>query len=186
MNNYLTSLCESLQCPEDVFNSQFFEAFFALEHEYPASYLVSAHQCIDEVSEFSDEDFVVIPMFGKKAKDLGNLGSDFDVAVKPRRDGTRVSCYMFADGKVALNTMALHWAGACPGESFRLLWLFDDEARVTSHFYSDDVNDAMCIAQAIADDHEPLTAEERRAWQSVAAQAKYIGFFENIDLRDEQ
>jgi hypothetical protein len=38
------------------------------------------------------------------------------------------------------------------------------------------------VASGIEDDHKPLTQEEVKAWQKVAADASHIGVFEVVDL----
>lgn len=51
---------------------------------------------------------------------------------------------------------------------------FDDEALLSTHEVNEDFYDELRMADAIAEDHNPLTEEEIRAWQRVATQATYV------------
>ncbi|ALL67866.1 hypothetical protein K788_0001017 [Paraburkholderia caribensis MBA4] len=92
---------------------------------------------------------------------------------------------MLADETVALASMVAHWADTNGDDEFHILWLFDDKVELSTYYLDDDIRDELQLADAIAEDHNPLTQEEVRAWQSVAANADYVGVFEYVDMCDD-
>lgn len=89
---------------------------------------------------------------------------------------------MLAGGTVALTHMAPHWADVSLHDTLNVLWILDDESVVSQYYFSDDLNESMMVTNGIEDDHNPLTQEEVKAWQKVAAEASHIGVFEVVDL----
>ncbi|SDJ36668.1 hypothetical protein SAMN04487926_14540 [Paraburkholderia steynii] len=187
MNTYFDSLCETLECDEYAFNMLILERIriSSLERPTRTSYIIRGSQLTDVDTEFSGSKIVVVPLFGINSNAIGDVDSHFPSDVKPRADGARLSCFMLADETVALATMVAHWADMDVDDEFHILWLFDDEAHLSTHYIDDDIRHELQIANAIAEDHNPLTHEEIRAWQNTAATANYIGIFDFVDLCDE-
>ncbi|WP_156516801.1 hypothetical protein [Paraburkholderia caribensis] len=184
METYFDSLCETLDCDVYAFNMPLHERIriMSLERGTPASYIVSGSDLTNMHTEFSDCNIIVLPMFGMNASAIGDVDSECNADIKPRPDGARVSCLMLADDTVALTSIAPHWADTGYDDEFHILWLFDDEALLSSHHINDDLSDELQVANAIAEDHDPLTQEEVQAWQARAAEADYIGIFDCISL----
>lgn len=187
MEHYFESLCDTLDCDANDFNTSLLEDIRIASHNGVANtaFIIDGHALTAVDTSISNSKVIVIPLFGKKADDIGDVGSDFWCEVKPRPNGTRVSCVLLADKSVALTSNAPHWAGMYSNDDFHILWLFDDEALLSTHELSEDFYDGLRMANAIAEDHNPLTAEEVQAWQRVAAQASYIGIFDYVDLCDD-
>lgn len=187
MDNYFKNLCASIKCNARDFNYSLLEEIRIMSHDgvANASFIVEGSSLTSVRTKFSDEKIIVIPMLGKKADDIGDVESEFWCEVKPRPNGTRVSCIMLADETVALTSMAPHWADMALNDEFHILWLFDDEVLLSTHEVSEDFYDDLQIADAIAEDHNPLTEEEIQAWQRVATQATYVGIFDCLDLGDQ-
>jgi hypothetical protein len=187
MDTYFDSLCEVLDCDKYAFNMPLLERIrvISLERGTPTSYIIMGSHLTNVDTDFSNSKIIVLPMFGLNSDALGDLDSDFYSAVKPRPDGARVSCFMLASDTIALDTEVAHWADMDADDEFHVLWLFDDGAELSTHYLDDDIRDELQMAAAIAEDHDPLTQEEVRAWQSIAAQADYVGVFEYVDLCDE-
>ncbi|WP_143266391.1 hypothetical protein [Paraburkholderia caledonica] len=148
------------------------------------SYIVSGNQLATVNTKFSGKKIIVAPLVGLKSDAIGDLNSDFSLAIKPRSDGVRLSCFMLADETVALATIVAHWADMDEDDEYHILWLFDDCAELSTYCLNDDIRDELQIVSAIAEAHNPLTREEVLAWQSVAARADYLGIFEYVDLCD--
>jgi hypothetical protein len=187
MDTYFDSLRETLECDVYAFNMPILERIRinSLERATPMSYIIRGSQLTSVDTEFSGSKIVVIPLFGMNSDAIGDVDSPFLSEVKPRADGVRLSCFMLADETVALATMVTHWADMDEDDEFHILWLFDDEAQLSTHYVDEDIRHELQIANAIAEDHDPLTHEEVLAWQNVAANANHIGIFEYVDFCDE-
>ncbi|WCM24166.1 hypothetical protein NDK50_25375 [Paraburkholderia bryophila] len=187
MDIYFNSLCKTLACDKSVFNMPLLERIRvnSLEPGTLSSYIIPGSQLTTVDTKFSDRKIIVIPLFRLNSDAIGDLDSDFSLAIKPRADGVRLSCFMLADETVALATMVAHWADMGVNDEFHILWLFNDKAGLSTYCLNDDIRDELQIACAIADDHNPLTQEEIRAWQGIAARADYLGIFEYVDLCNE-
>lgn len=182
METYFDELCETLDCDEREFNMTLLERIriMSLERDTPMSCIISGGDLTSVPTDFSSCKIIVLPMFGMNADAIGDVESGVYSEVKPRPDGVRMSCLMLADATVALNGEIPHWAE--DDDEFHVLWLFDDEAHLTSHNMDDDLRDEMRLADAIAEDHDPLTPEEKQAWRNIAANADYVGVFDYIDF----
>ena len=186
MDIYFNSLCKTLACDKSAFNMPLLERIRvnSLERGTLSSYIIPGSQLTTVDTKFSGSKIIVVPLFGLSSEAIGDSDSAFSLAIKPRADGVRLSCFMLADETVALAEMVAYWADMDVNDEFHILWLFDDKAGLSTYCLNDDIRDELQIACAIADDHNPLTQEEVRAWQSVAAHADYLGIFEYVDLCD--
>jgi hypothetical protein len=187
MEQYFESLCDTLDCNAHDFNTSLIENIRITSHDGAANtaFIIEGSALTTAHTRLSNSKIIVIPMFGKKADDIGNVESEFSCEVKPRPNGTRVPCILLADETVALTSMAPHWADMSVNDEFRILWLFDDEALLSTHEVNEDFYDELRMAHVIAEDHNPLTEEEIQAWQRVATQATYVGIFDCFDLGDQ-
>ncbi|MBB5460243.1 hypothetical protein [Paraburkholderia sp. Cpub6] len=184
MNKYFENLCTGMKCDAPDFNTSLLEDIRITSRDgvVNASFIIEGSALTNVQTKFSDDKIIVIPLFGKNADSIGNVESYFSCEVVPRPNGTRVSCIMLADKTVALASMAPHWADMSRNDEFHIIWLFDDDALLSSHEVNDDFYDELKIANAIANDHNPLTEEEVQAWQRVATQATYVGIFDYVDF----
>ncbi|QBR03612.1 hypothetical protein [Paraburkholderia pallida] len=154
----------------------------AKTHASLPSYVVAADDILDDAAELSGEKIVVIPLCGRDSDAIDHAYPDIYSAVHPRANGARIACLMLGGGQVALTHMAPHRANASLYDNLNVLWLFDDEPSVSQYYISEDLLEGMTQKNAIEEDHNPLTQEEVRAWQKVAAEASHLGFFEVADL----
>jgi hypothetical protein len=184
MEKYFKHLCASMKCDARDFNTSLLEDIRITSHDGVANvaFIIEGSELTDVHTEFSDKKIIVIALFGRTSDSIGDICSGFSCKVKPRSNGTRVPCVMLADETVALTAMAPHWADVSTDDEFHILWLFDDKANLSTHEVNEDFYDELRIADAIAEDHNPLTPEEVRAWQGIAAQATYVGIFDYVDL----
>ncbi|WP_109479694.1 hypothetical protein [Paraburkholderia sp. C35] len=187
MKSYFDSLYDAIECGEGALNMPLFERvhLMSLEQDSRTSYIISGDELTHVPTWLSDRNIIVLPMFGLDSDAIGDVDSEFNLDIKPKADGTRVSCLMLADDTVALTSSAPHWADVGHEDDFHILWLFDNEALLSSYEINDDVLDELQIASAIAEDHKPLTSEESHAWQRLAAQAEFVGIFECINLAND-
>lgn len=147
-----------------------------------SGYVMAANDILADAAEISDENIVVVRLRGHNSDEIDHEDPDIYSQVHPRPDGARIACLMLADGAVALTCMAPHWAGVSLYDTLNVLWIFDDKSVVSQYYFSDDLNESLMVASGIEDDHKPLTQEEVKAWQKVAADASHIGVFEVVDL----
>jgi hypothetical protein len=177
----------TLKVDDDAFHTSVLEKIRAdakAHHPSQRCYVVAADDVFEEITEISGENIVVIPLCGKDSDELDHAYPNIWSEVHPRSDGARIACLMLANGQVALTHTAPHCARASLNDNLNVLWFFDDEPVVSQYYISDDLHEDMTGKNAIAEDHDPLTQEEVRAWQKVAAEASHVGFFEVIDLND--
>lgn len=147
-----------------------------------SSYVMAADDVIADATEIYTENIVAIRLRGHSSVEIDHENPDVYSQVHPRPDGARIACLMLAGGTVALTHMAPHWAGVSLHDTLNVLWIFDDKSVVSQYYFSDDLNERMMVASGIEEDHKPLTQEEVKAWQKVAAEASHIGVFEVVDL----
>ena len=147
-----------------------------------SSYVMPADDILADATEISAENIVAIRLRGHSSNEIDHEDPDIYSQVHPRPDGARIACLMLANGTVALTHMAPHWAGVSLYDTLNVLWIFDDQSVVSQYYISDDLNESMMVTSGIEDDHKPLTQEEVKAWQQVAADASHIGVFEVVDL----
>jgi hypothetical protein len=147
-----------------------------------SSYVTAANDLIADATEISAENIVAIRLGGHSSDEIDHEDPEVYSQVHPRPDGARIACLMLAGGTVALTHMAPHWAGVSLHDTLNVLWIFDDESVVSQYYFSEDLNESMMVTNGIEDDHKPLTQEEVKAWQKVAAEASHIGVFEVVDL----
>ncbi|WP_176082038.1 hypothetical protein [Paraburkholderia tropica] len=187
MNQYFDEICETMECDPFDFNMPLLEkiCITSIEDAIDTAFIIEGSALTSVRTDFSDTKIIVLPMFGRNSDSVGDVDSDFWCEVRPRPDGTRVPCILLADESVALTSNAPHWADMTRNDEFHLLWLFDDEALLSTHVLSADFYDDLSMADAIAEDHNPLTAEEVQAWQRVAAQASLIEIFDYVDFCSE-
>lgn len=145
-------------------------------------YVMAASDIIIDATEISSDNIVAMRLRGHSSNEIDHEDPDIYSQVHPRPDGARIACLMLAGGTVALTHMAPHWAGVSLYDTLNVLWIFDDKSVVSQYYFSDDLNERMMVASGIEDDHKPLTQEEVKAWQKVAADARHIGVFEVVDL----
>lgn len=147
-----------------------------------SGYVMAANDILADAAEISDENIVVVRLRGHNSNEIEHEDPDIYSQVHPRPDGARIACLMLAGGTVALTHMAPHLAGVSLHDTLNVLWIFDDKSVVSQYYFSDDLNESLMVTSGIEDDHNPLTREEVKAWQKVAAEASHIGVFEVVDL----
>jgi hypothetical protein len=181
---YNNSRSAALEFDIEDFNSQALQKICNDADARPAlsAYVLPANDVLADATEIAEENIVAIRLRGHSSNEIDYEDPDIYSQVHPRPDGARIACVMLAGGTVALTHMAPHWADVSLYDTLNVLWIFDDESVVSQYYFSDDLNESMMVTNGIEDDHKPLTQEEVKAWQKVAAEASHIGVFEVVDL----
>ena len=186
MNTYFSALSESLKCHPGAFQKSPLMHIRQLvsARNIPSSYIFLADDICKAQSEISGKDVLVIPILGMNADALGDLNTSHTyVAVKPLPDGISLSCLMLAGGRVALSSRAIHCVGTSENAPLRILWLFDDKARLSCHHISDNIYDSM--RDALKNNNSTRPQEETSAWKTATTQATSVDVLEYFDMRYE-
>ncbi|WP_148654366.1 hypothetical protein [Paraburkholderia caribensis] len=127
---------------------------------------------------------LVVVLQGINSSAIDHASPYIQVETEPDEDGRQVACVMLADGKIALRLSAIYSARAF--FEFFVLWAFDDATYLTRYPVSENLDERMFIAHAVAGRIQILTQEEIRAWQEVAQTADFMRIFHERDIRDDE